>query len=235
VAQAQGAAPGAVAPAVAGAPAAVGAPPAVAGRPGVPAAVPNAQAQVARPQAAAAGFPAGAPVPAVAAPPPPIKRPKMGLFGKKKVCPTCGQPQDKAWESCPFCMQAEAPAPPPGAGPAPPPAGQKTMCIVASPGGGPTVQLLGWLVPIKGPQRGELYTLKSQNVIGTDPMSDVVLTDPFMSSKHATIRAQGGTFMLEDMGSTNGTFVNDRRVRNHELVDSDIIKFGSTMLKFKCL
>jgi pSer/pThr/pTyr-binding forkhead associated (FHA) protein len=55
-----------------------------------------------------------------------------------------------------------------------------------------------------------------------------------MSSRHATIRAQGGSFVLEDH-STNGTFVNDKKVTRHELVDSDFVKFGQTLVKFKCL
>jgi len=62
-----------------------------------------------------------------------------------------------------------------------------------------------------------------------------VLTDKFMSSKHAEIKAENGVWVLRDSGSTNGTYVNNRRVDRHELVDNDFIKFGSAMLKFKSL
>jgi pSer/pThr/pTyr-binding forkhead associated (FHA) protein len=41
--------------------------------------------------------------------------------------------------------------------------------------------------------------------------------------------------VLKDAGSTNGTYVNLKRVDRHELVDNDIIKFGSAMVKFKSL
>jgi pSer/pThr/pTyr-binding forkhead associated (FHA) protein len=103
-------------------------------------------------------------------------------------------------------------------------------------GQGPSgaVQLLGWLVPLKGVHRGELHTLKQQTVVGKDPTCDIVFNDSFMSSRHATIRAQGGTFVVEDH-SSNGTFVNDKKVSRHELVDSDILKLGQTLVKFKQL
>src|SRR5207248_290203 len=112
----------------------------------------------------------------------------------------------------------------------------KTQAFVMDTHGGPgSMQLLGWLVPLQGPQRGELFTLQPVTVIGTDPKSNIVLQDKFMSSKHAEIKAENGMWSLRDSGSTNGTYVNNRRVDRHELVDNDFIKFGSAMCKFKSL
>lgn len=113
----------------------------------------------------------------------------------------------------------------------PPGPGVRTMALVA---GGSSGAAIGWLVPLKGPSRGELITLKPSSTVGKDPTCDVCFNDPFMSGRHATIRAQNGLFVLEDH-STNGTFVNDRRVQRHELVDNDFVKFGQTMVKFKAL
>jgi hypothetical protein len=114
----------------------------------------------------------------------------------------------------------------------PPGPGVRTMAIMA---GGATGQgAIGWLVCLKGTNRGELITLKPQSVVGKDPTCDVVLSDPFMSGRHATIRANNGVFVLEDH-STNGTWVNDKKIKTHELVDSDFVKFGQTILKFKAL
>jgi hypothetical protein len=113
----------------------------------------------------------------------------------------------------------------------PPQPGNRTMAVMA---GGTAGFAIGWLVPLKGPHRGELITLKPQSVIGKDPTCDVVFNDPFLSSRHATIRAHNGLFVLEDH-STNGTFVNDRKISRHELVDSDFVKVGQTLLKFKAL
>ncbi len=178
---------------------------------------------------------------------------KMGLFGKKNVCPNCGQPQEKSWDKCPFCINMQSAmgganpggaAPPPSGGAtgayggfgAPPGGGgaaQKTMMFQAGATGGGGAQL-GWVVPLKGPHKGELHTLKPQTVIGRDPTCDVCFNDNVMSSRHATIRANNGKFILEDH-STNGTYVNDKRITSHDLVDNDFIKFGNTLVKFKSL
>jgi hypothetical protein len=193
------------------------------------------------------------------------------MFGGKKLCPNCGQPQEKNWDKCPFCSGMGGMmgggmgggmamgGGPGGFGGPPPPAGPpggfgapmgaaptgygapmgggggqaKTQMIQTGPGG-QTQQLLGWIVPLKGPHRGELHTLKMLSVIGKDPSCDVVFNDPFMSGRHATIRAQPSGFYLEDH-SSNGTFVNDKKVKTHELVDSDFVKFGQTLVKFKAL
>ncbi len=112
----------------------------------------------------------------------------------------------------------------------------KTQAFVMDATGGPgSHQLCGWIIPLQGPQRGELFTLSPKTTIGTDPKCNVMLNDKFMSSKHAEIAAENGVWVLRDSGSTNGTYVNNRRVDRHELVDNDFIKFGSAMLKFKSL
>jgi hypothetical protein len=125
-------------------------------------------------------------------------------------------------------------APPPAFGGAPPSSANKTVMFGVGQGPSGAVQLLGWLVPLKGPNRGELHTLKPQTVVGKDPTCDIVFNDSFMSSRHATIRAQGGVFVVEDH-SSNGTFVNEKKISRHELVDSDILKLGQTVVKFKQL
>src|SRR6185295_1526903 len=103
--------------------------------------------------------------------------------------------------------------------------------IMAGGHGGPA---MGWFVPLKGPQRGELISLRPQSVIGKDPTCEVCINDPFLSGRHATVRAQNGVFVLEDH-STNGTWVNDKKVSRHELVDNDFVKVGQTLMKFKAL
>lgn len=161
-------------------------------------------------------------VPGAAANPTPGVK-KVGLFGKR-VCEQCGQKLDKSWDTCPYCAQgAQA-------------ANHKTQAFMVDPAGGGThQQMLAWLIPIKGPQRGELYTLAPVSLIGTDATATVCLSDQYMSTRHAEIKAEGGVWVLRDLGSTNGTFVNDRRVDQHELVDNDFVKFGQSLAKFKSL
>jgi hypothetical protein len=177
----------------------------------------------------APGMPGGAPGMPLANPP--ISERGWWIF-KKKFCTQCEQQLDKTWDACPYCAQiAQQAAIPPAQRQA-----MKTQAFVLDSTGGPgSMQLLGWIVPLQGPQRGELFTLSPNTVIGTDPKSTVVLNDKFMSSKHAEIKAENGVWVLRDSGSTNGTYVNNRRVDRHELVDNDFIKFGSAMLKFKSL
>jgi hypothetical protein len=147
------------------------------------------------------------------------------LWWKKYLCVQCGQQLDKTWDRCPYCMGA---APPVGA--------LRTQAIMVDAAGtGNGLQLCGWLVALKGPQRGELFTLEPVTSVGTDPGCTVVLADQYMSSRHCEIRAEGGTWMLRDLKSTNGTYVNDKRVEQHELVDSDFLRLGQVALKFKSL
>jgi hypothetical protein len=162
-------------------------------------------------------------------PNPPI-RTSGALLWKKKFCTQCESELDKTWDACPFCAEAAAAANAPKAP-------MKTQAFMINPGGGgaSTMQLLGWIVPLQGSQRGELFTLSPASSIGTDPGCTVVLHDKFMSSKHAEIKAEGGVWILKDLGSTNGTYVNDKRVDKHELVDNDFIKFGGSLVKFKSL
>jgi len=150
------------------------------------------------------------------------------LFFKKRICETCNAKMDKTWESCPYCAQNQ-----PAAAPSAP---QKTQAFMIDPtGGGRSIQLLGWLIPVAGPQRGELYTLSPVSKIGTDPACTVCLHDSFMSTEHAEIFAEDGVWVLKDLGSTNGTFVNDKRIEQQELVDNDFVKFGQSLVKFKSL
>jgi hypothetical protein len=164
-------------------------------------------------------------------PNPPIITRGFWIF-KKKFCSQCEQQLDRSWDQCPYCQQIAAQV---VAAPATKQA-MKTQAFVMDASGGPgSLQLLGWIVPLQGSQRGELFTLAPVTSIGTDPKCNVVLNDKFMSSRHAEIKAENGVWVLRDSGSTNGTYVNNRRVDRHELVDNDFIKFGSAMLKFKSL
>jgi pSer/pThr/pTyr-binding forkhead associated (FHA) protein len=67
--------------------------------------------------------------------------------------------------------------------------------------------------------------------LGTGDGVDVSLQDPTISSRHAAlvVDAAGGSILLEDTGSTNGTFVNDEHIGfngRRELRDGDRVRFG---------
>ena len=160
---------------------------------------------------------------------PPI-RTKGFWFFKKRICTGCNTTLDRTWDHCPFCAQIAVQASAPVKAPL------KTQAFIMDATGRPgQAQLMGWIVPLQGPNRGELYTLSPMSSVGNDPACTIVLQDRFMSSKHAEIKAENGAWVLRDLGSTNGTYVNNRRIDKHELVDNDFIKFGGSMVKFKCL
>ncbi len=96
--------------------------------------------------------------------------------------------------------------------------------------------VVGWVVILNGELRGRDFRLvDGKNTMGTAADCDVVLTDPYLSSKHTVIRHENGTFTIVDMDSTNGTYVNERKITKYDIIDNDKIRLGRTELKFKSL
>ncbi|HEX8954144.1 MAG TPA: FHA domain-containing protein, partial [Polyangia bacterium] len=122
-------------------------------------------------------------------------------------------------------------APVPAAAPAGP---MKTMALNVDVRGG--VPAVGWIVATSGKYADQTFKLKpSRTVIGTGQDCDIKVDDQFMSSKHCEVRFENGSFKLFDLGSTNGIVVNDKKVREHELVDNDLFRLGRTEFKFKSI
>jgi hypothetical protein len=81
---------------------------------------------------------------------------------------------------------------------------------------------------------GERVPLGEETMtVGRLPESTIVLADPNVSRRHAEIRPRGSTFVVIDLGSTNGTRINGIRITEHELVDGDEISFGNTRMRFE--
>lgn len=95
-------------------------------------------------------------------------------------------------------------------------------------------QFLPVLTVAGGPMRGARFTLRSGLlVIGRATTVDIVVDDPHLSRRHAVVRVEGGVVTLNDLGSTNGTWINDRRIDGVEaLTDGDVIRVGRTELRF---
>jgi pSer/pThr/pTyr-binding forkhead associated (FHA) protein len=70
----------------------------------------------------------------------------------------------------------------------------------------------------RGPQPGKLYPLTSVSiVIGRDPMADITITDPEVSRQHARLFETAKGYQIQDLGSTNGTFVAGQRLGSDPL------------------
>ena len=95
---------------------------------------------------------------------------------------------------------------------------------------------LAWLAVELGAQRGVREDLHTDEylIMGRDGRScALVLDDSAVSGQHAQVRYEQGRFFLYDLASTNGTFINEKRVQRQGLMDGDRIKVGDTVILFK--
>lgn len=69
---------------------------------------------------------------------------------------------------------------------------------------------------------------KSETIIGRDPTCDIRLNEDDVSSKHAAIKKIGGLYVLEDLGSSNGTHYKGERINQVELSSGDVFRVGTT-------
>ncbi len=72
--------------------------------------------------------------------------------------------------------------------------------------------------------------------LGRTSTSDIFLDNPKVSRQHATIKWEKGDFVIFDLGSSNGTFVNDKRVTEPlALQDGDVVRFSDMAFVFKII
>ncbi len=85
-----------------------------------------------------------------------------------------------------------------------------------------------------GLRAGAAYDLTHGAVLGRGEEADIVIEDTFSSSRHARLIAQGETVILEDLGSTNGTYLNGEAVGGPQpLHDGDRIRIGDSEFTFE--
>lgn len=94
---------------------------------------------------------------------------------------------------------------------------------------------MGWIMGTTGKYKDQTFKLKDRTVMGTAADCDIVIEDGFMSGRHCEIRKVEGGFKMVDLGATNGVMVNDKRVKEHFLVDNDNFRLGRTEFKFKSI
>jgi len=88
-------------------------------------------------------------------------------------------------------------------------------------------------VSLDGDTLHELTLGKPRLLIGRSEHNDIPISSKFISRHHALLVRHGSATFLMDLNSTNGTFVNSRRVSNHVLLHDDVITLGHHRIKFK--
>jgi Mg-chelatase subunit ChlD len=88
---------------------------------------------------------------------------------------------------------------------------------------------------VRGPSAGQVFEigLLAPTSIGRARANDVALNDLAVSAEHCRIRPEDGHFVLHDLKSRNGTYVNERRVARHVLAPGDVIQIGETQVAFR--
>jgi pSer/pThr/pTyr-binding forkhead associated (FHA) protein len=75
------------------------------------------------------------------------------------------------------------------------------------------------------------YTFSQKQVsVGRDPDSDIFLDNAGVSRNHAKFELTAGGFVVEDLGSANGTFLNDEQISKKQVADDDIVRVGKFAL-----
>jgi hypothetical protein len=83
-----------------------------------------------------------------------------------------------------------------------------------------------------GPNPGTVYALDGDQLsIGRDSSNEIAVNDAEVSRRHARLTFQGGKYVLEDMGSTNGTFVNGQRLTGPRVLKSgEVVSLGEQIV-----
>jgi len=175
------------------------------------------------------------------------------IYFLKIPWPEPGEEAETPEQSAPVVRVAGSSAPPrpPAAPPAPPSPeaadsihsvptvvtdasfvrGEDTVLIETEPA---SSQPTACMTVISGRDQGRHFEIVSADtLIGRHPtLADFLLHDPTISAQHARIRYEDGQFIIYDLDSTNGLFVNAQRVRRQRLFDGDKIKLGAVDLIF---
>ncbi|MEA2411073.1 MAG: hypothetical protein QOC77_1634, partial [Thermoleophilaceae bacterium] len=88
------------------------------------------------------------------------------------------------------------------------------------------------IVVVDGPNTGREFELSGATVVGRDQSAGLVIDDPEASRRHASLSVEGLAVTVEDLGSTNGTFVNGARISGaKELANGDKVRIGTTVFE----
>ncbi len=88
------------------------------------------------------------------------------------------------------------------------------------------------IVSIDGVVIKEVQLTKDRTTLGRRPYNDIVIDNLAVSGEHAVLQMTGAEVHLEDLNSTNGTYVNGKAVKRHPLQNGDVVEVGKYKIKF---
>ena len=89
------------------------------------------------------------------------------------------------------------------------------------------------LTIISGPEEGRDFSFERvQITLGRTIDNDIVLPDPGISRQHFSIRDKGGAFIIKDLGSSNGTMLNGKKIKEEVITAGDMITAGGAKIRF---
>jgi phosphoserine phosphatase RsbU/P len=90
------------------------------------------------------------------------------------------------------------------------------------------------LITIRGPTRGREFEFDEVCILGRSPNCQIYIGDLTVSRQHARIVRQGHQWMVEDLSSGNGTFVNETRITQSMLQNDDEVRISNCVYRFSC-
>ena len=85
---------------------------------------------------------------------------------------------------------------------------------------------------LNGPNQDQLFVLQGGELVGRDPTNAIRVFAPGVSRRHFCFKNEEGQFWVEDMGSSNGTYVNNQRIDRHRLRHGETITVGGINMRF---
>jgi pSer/pThr/pTyr-binding forkhead associated (FHA) protein len=88
------------------------------------------------------------------------------------------------------------------------------------------------IVSIDGVVIKEVQLTKDRTTLGRRPYNDIVIDNLAVSGEHAVMQMSGADVFLEDLNSTNGTYVNGKAIKKQQLQNGDTVEIGKYKIKF---
>ncbi len=145
----------------------------------------------------------------------------------------CGRSEIQLWcKKCQTTFAAKAPAEnaavtPPSVSPAAPDATVIGKIVAELPKDKSVA-----LSVTQGPLRGKIFPVTKPQILVGRLGADIEVDDPNVSRKHCALEVRGATAMMQDLGSANGTFVDEQKIQTCKLEHLSEFRIGATTLMF---